>query len=118
MISTRGLLLRQLQQFFELHLSGTYPWGQVLLRSPEKAEKKPGRRQLDKELAVVEFGGYALSLQSPEEVPPLGHIEMIDSRSGVKIGGVIDEATWARIGEHIRTHPPDAFLKEQPYVHG
>lgn len=106
MLSSRALLIRQLQQFFELHLVGLYRWPGSELRAPEKQEKVRGRRQLDKEMVVVDFDGYSLLIKSPDDSPPLGEITLFDTRNGSSVKGILDEATWVRIADYIKEKAP------------
>ena len=101
-VSARSTLTRHLIEFFESYLIGLFTWGDVTLRSAEKAEKIPGHRQLDKEVAIVDFAGYSIMVSSPEEHPPLGQIMLFSLDHGILAQGPIDTATWARVAEAIK----------------
>lgn len=115
MLSNRALLIRQLQEFFETHLRGRYSWFDVQHRTPEKADKLPGRRQLDKELVAIDFGDYSITVQSPDDVPPLGRIVLYNVRTAETLTEILDAKSWDRIAEKIKS--PDT-LKERENVHG
>lgn len=107
-------MVRQLRDFFEDQLCGLYRWqtagdedtvppaGTIRLRASEKHEKLPGRRQLEKEVAIVDFDSYSLVVSSPEEVPPIGRILLYNTVSGERLEGPLDQATWSQIGEAIK----------------
>lgn len=114
MLNTRTVLVRHLREFFETHLVGVFRWqtggapdepappGTIRLRDGELHEKVPGRRQLEKGVAVVDFDGYALMLHSPEEVPPIGKVVLFHEKYG-SLEGPPDAPTWAKIAEAIKS---------------
>ncbi len=100
----RAILTRQIIDFFNTHLRGTFTWDDVTLRPAEKAEKIIGRRQIDKEIATVDFAGYSIMISSPDEKPPLGEVMLFSLEHGILAQGPIDTATWGRVAEAIKAH--------------
>lgn len=115
-LNIRTVLVRNLREFFEQHLSGEFRWqtggdpkdpstappGTIRLRDAELQEKIPGRRQLEKGVAIVDFDGYALMLHSSEEVPPIGRVVLYHEKFG-SLEGPPDVVTWTRIAEAIKS---------------
>jgi hypothetical protein len=97
----RTLLFKQLQQFFEQHLSGRWRISDVVFDQPEMAPKERGQRQRHREIVCGMFGGYTISIFSTVEEPPLGRIIAAD-RFGNTASGPIDETTWRRIAALIK----------------
>lgn len=112
-VNGRAALVRQLQAFFEMKMLGLFSWrtvgeededapeGTIRLRAPERHPKIPGKRQLDKDVVAVDFGGYALSVHAPSEAPPLGKIVVFHPELG-SIEGPLDEVTWGRVEKFIK----------------
>jgi len=108
MLSSRALLVRQLQDFFESQMMGRFTWGRnVELRVAEKMEKVIGYRQLDKEVAVADFGGYSLMISSPDHEPPLGKIMLFSPERGILVDGPIDTTTWDSVAKAIKEKEHD-----------
>lgn len=115
-LNTRTVLVRQLQDFFEKHLGGVFSWytagdhedpsaappNSIRLRPAEMHPKIPGKRQLERGVATVDFGGYALMLHSPEEAPPIGKVVLFHPDHG-SLEGPLDVVTWTRIAEAIKS---------------
>lgn len=113
MLNTRSALIRQLQAFFETHLRGAWRWytagaldelapaGSIRLRAPDRHDKIPGRRQMDKNIVAVDFGDYAIQVSAPDEAPPLGKIVCFHQLRG-SIEGPLDAATWDKMAAFIK----------------
>lgn len=112
MKSPRVGLSRHIQVFFETELCGRYRFDEVVFLPPEEAARPAGWSPLrrppfgrHRELVAIQFGAYDLSVASPNEKPPLGEILLVhpDGREY----GPLDEATWKRLGNLIRTREGD-----------
>jgi hypothetical protein len=113
-LNIRTVLVRHLQEFFETRMGGQFRWstagepddlppeGTIRLRPGEMNEKIPGKRQTEKGVAIVDFGGYSLMLYSPEENPPIGKVVLWHERFGT-LEGPPDVLTWDRIAEAIKS---------------
>jgi hypothetical protein len=99
--NARRQLFRQLQQFFEEHLTGLWTISDVSFDAPELLPKEPGKRQLHREQVIGHFGHYTVCLSSPEEKPPLGEI-LCTSVHGDSVRGSLDPATWSLVALMIR----------------
>jgi hypothetical protein len=95
-------LARHIREFFETELLGVVRLGDVVWRELEKADKKPGQRQLHKERLVVDFMQFALEVNSTAEQPPLGGVKLFNKLSGETVEGPLDVATWSRVGSYIK----------------
>lgn len=95
-------LQRHLRDFVEQYLLGHVRIDDLVFRELEKETKIPGRRQLHREKIGVDFGDFSLTIESPVERPPLGWILLFDRKTGEMEEGVIDAATWRRIGKTIK----------------
>ena len=101
-------LQRHIREFVETELRGVVSVSQLIFRKLEKEDKIAGRRQGFRERLEVDFGSFALVVESPVEKPPLGHITLFDRDSGEEIDGVLDVATWKRVGDFVKS-----TIKEQ-----
>lgn len=115
-LNVRTVLIRNLREFFETRLVGEFSWstggnpkdpstapeGTIRLRDAELHEKVPGKRQLEKGVAIVDFGGYSLMLHSPEEAPPIGRVILYHEKFG-SLEGPPDVVTWDRIAHAIKS---------------
>lgn len=103
----RLVLFRGLQVFFETELCGLYRWDQVAHYVPEHSEPEPGKRKniygKYKEIVVVRFGDYDLSVFSPNQDPPLGWIMLNHHHGDTLIEGPLDAVTWSKVGEFIKS---------------
>jgi hypothetical protein len=113
MKSARFGLSRHIQIFFETELCGLFRFDQIEFLEPEDAPRPPGMSVLrrppfgkHREIVAVQFGAYNLSVCSPNEAPPLGEI-VLTIRDGHTERGPLDETTWKKIGEFIRTRERD-----------
>lgn len=106
MIEARRRLVGLARGMFESHLRGLVSWDTVKIDEAEKAPIAPGERvnKLGKhrERVTVRFGdGFVLDVRSPEDAPPLGHVELICGDQLCE-QGPLDAAVWNRIGGLIR----------------
>jgi hypothetical protein len=105
MIDARQRLLGNARGLFETELRGVFSWDEVQHHVAEPAEPLPnGRRNplgKHKERVVLEFGRFRLEVSSPEEVPPLGKIELY-SDGELRAQGPLDANVWARVGSVIK----------------
>lgn len=107
-------LTRQAQEFFRNYLVGMFRWDQAIFSPPEKDIPPPpetwkrtsrGRRIRPEkqgkfhDLVEFEFGIWRLTIEGPNEHPPLGWLTL-DGHG--EIEGPLDPATWKKFGEHIR----------------
>lgn len=107
-INARKQLFRQLQQFFEQHLTGLWTISDVAFEPPELLPKERGRRQLHREIVTGYFGAYTICLSSPEEKPPLGEISCT-SFHGLSVRGPLDARIWELIAAEIKLDPGGHF---------
>jgi hypothetical protein len=116
-ISARGALMRHAHEFFDQELTGLARLADATVRPPEKGEKVPGRRQLDKEEVIIDFGQYSLVISGPEVVKPLGKLTLFDrtAPTAATHEGPIDSATWSRFGQIVRSRPFEKPRKELPH---
>lgn len=103
-IRARAVLIRHAREFFERELFDVLPFASATTRAAEKEDKIPGRRQLDKEELVFDFGPFSLVISSPEVAKPLGKAALFDRRSNTHDEGPIDSTTWSRFGQVVRSH--------------
>lgn len=105
MIDARQRLLGNARALFETEICGLYSWDEVQHHEPEPAELGPmGRRNplgKHKERVVLGFGQFRLEVSSPEEVPPLGKIELYGDGK-LCAQGPLDAIVWARVGSAIK----------------
>ena len=98
--------MRLMQGLFERHLRGLYEWGKVDIHIPEEVEKLPGQRRNAfgkfKEVVSIRLGIFDLTLESPNEAPPLGRITL-DGPEGSIVEQSLDEIALDRIGAAIKT---------------
>lgn len=107
MLHARYQLMRLLQGFFETHLRGLYRWGEVKFHVAEEVDNPVGQRRSPfgkfKEVVSVRFGPYDLTVESPNQSPPLGKITLIGP--GAEFGeNSLDEAALGRCAAIIKTH--------------
>lgn len=104
MIRARSQLLRLLQVLFERHLRGLYRWGEVEIGAAENALPEPGRRHNKfgkyRESVTVMFGPFVLTIESPNEKPPLGQISL-DTMGDRHLFNSLDEADFDKVGSII-----------------
>jgi len=105
-IHARPQLMRLLQGLFETHLRGLYRWGEVEFHVCEEAEKLPGKSRKAfgkfKEIVSIRFGDYDLTVESPNERPPLGQLTLTGP-AGMIEEHSLDAAVIDRIGKMIRS---------------
>lgn len=105
MIDARRRLLGNARALFETEICGIYSWDDVRHHAAEPAEPLPnGRRNplgKHRERVVLEFGEFRLEVSSPEEVPPLGKIELYGDGK-LCAQGPLDANVWARVGSAIK----------------
>lgn len=112
MIRPLAALTRQVQDFFHTYLTEIFKWDQVEFAPPEKNEPPPpeinarGRRRRPErtqgkyhERLRMEFGIWRLTVEGPNEHPPLGWLTL-EGREIIE--GPLDSTTWKKFGEHIR----------------
>lgn len=106
MLHARAQLMRQVQTLFETHLRGLYRWGEVAILPPDEVDKVPGQRRQAfgkyKEVVSVRFGIFDLTVESPNEWPPLGRVRL-DGPETVEVSS-LDASAWDRIGSIIKHH--------------
>jgi len=106
MIRGRVQLVRMLQGMFETHLRGLYRWGEIAFHVAEAADKPEGKRKNAygkfKEIVAIRFGPYDLTVESPNEKPPLGHI-LLTSPDGTMEFDSLDASVLDEIGRRIRS---------------
>lgn len=103
-------LVRQARDFFEHHLYGVMSLADAVIRKPELAPKIKGKRQMPLEELIVDFGGYTLLIESPEQEPPLGRVQLLNIARGLQEEGPLDVLTWERLGQIVKASPPDPAL--------
>ena len=107
MLHARSQLMRLLQGFFETHLRGLYRWGEVQFHVTEEVEKLANGRRSPfgkfKEVVSVRFGDYDLTVESPNERPPLGLI-MLTGPHGTVEENSLDDAVLDRFADIIKAH--------------
>jgi hypothetical protein len=105
-IRARVQLMRMLQGMFETHLRGLYRWGEVAFHVAEAADKPEGKRKQAygkfKEIVAIRFGDYDLTVESPNERPPLGHIVLTGPSGTIEIDS-LDASALDQIGRRIRS---------------
>lgn len=112
MIRANAALTRQAQDFFHQHLVGIYRWEEATFSPPERNEKPEifltprGRRRRPERpegkyhaIVRMEFGIWRLTIEGPNEHPPLGWIEL-DGHGTIE--GPLDSATWERMAALIK----------------
>lgn len=118
MIRPIAALTRQVQQLFHDHLVGLYRWDDAKFAvrernvniPPEQWERNRRGRRIRPErlegryhaVLQVQFGVWDLSVEGPNERPPLGRIKLSDGHEATE--GPLDPATWALIGKRITSH--------------
>jgi hypothetical protein len=117
-IRAKAALVRHAKDFFERELFGIITLAETTTRPPEKEVKIPGRRQLDKEELIVDFGQYSLVISSSVVVAPLGRLRLFDRTTNTNEEGPIDSATWSRFGQIVRSRPLEVNRREDPHVDG
>ena len=107
MIRARGQLMRLLQEMFETHLRGLYHWGKVDFHVPEEVEKLPGQRRQAygkyRETVSIRFGVFDITVESPNEFPPLGRVILTGPGDPLEIDS-LDALALDQIGKRIRSH--------------
>lgn len=82
MIRSNKSLMRLIKEFFDLDLGGKVPWGTVRIERYEA------------ERIDVAFGRHVISIESSEQKPPLGQIELSGAEHFI---GPVDAASWRSI---------------------
>lgn len=121
MIRSDSALLRHAQDFFLSDLVGLYTWDMVKVAPPEarpgippNVDYRERRKQMESrvgmgrnlEQARIVFKPWELLIYSSNERPPLGEVSLREAdniNGSVLVSGPIDAATWAKIGNWIRS---------------
>lgn len=118
MIRPHDALLRHAQEFFAGYLVGLYRWDAVKIAEPERRDVIPpnvgfrARRKLMEERegagkyleqVRILFKPWELIVYSSMERPPLGEVLLRDIDAQTLIAGPLDPATWAKIGDLIKS---------------
>lgn len=123
LIPTQQALLRHARGFFLTDLVGLYSWDKdVRIDPPELREaipptvdRKVRRKMMEEregagkwlEKERIRFGDWEILIYSAQERGPLGEVTLRQHRGPMDIvehvTGPLDPATWAKIGERIRS---------------
>jgi hypothetical protein len=107
------------QEFFRTDLVGIYSWDRdVRIDPPERRPSIPeSLNYRDRRTAMAEregkgkwleqerlrFGPWEILIYSAQEKGPLGEVTLRDTAARELVTGPLDPATWAKIGELIRS---------------
>lgn len=104
MIEARRRLIGSARDLFQGQLLGIRSWDKVAHDNPVASDPLPNGRRNPikfKEVAVMRFDDFVLTVSSPEEAPPLGRVTL-SKGANLLVNGTLDSAVWTRVAAAIR----------------